>query len=408
MSKNKTSSSQKILIIGERFYPEEFLINDLADEWSKSGYCVEVLTQNPSYPFGKVFKGFKNRLFQITYYNAIKIYRFYTVQGYKTNKILKILNYFHFALTGSIIALIIGHNYKKIFVYQTGPLTLAIPAVLLKIFYRKKLFIWIWDIWPDAVYSYGFKKTKMLSVFLDSLVKLVYRNSDVLFFSSPGFENRIKYYLSAEKRLIYAPNWIPEYITISPSVSPFRPVRVFTFAGNIGKVQNLENVIIGFTKARSYVPNIELHILGDGSSLQDLEKIVKERNYENIIFYGKKNIAEVNSYFEKSDVLIISLKEDPLFELYIPSKFQVYLGTGKPVFCILNGTVRDLVKKHQIGLSSNPSDTEEISQTFVRFTELNENDLKIMKVNALNLLQNSFNREKIISTLTQTIWFPTT
>ena len=59
----------KILIVCDHFYPEEFIINDLATEWSNNGHEVNVLTQNPSYPKGKVYEGYKNRLFQVTYWN---------------------------------------------------------------------------------------------------------------------------------------------------------------------------------------------------------------------------------------------------------------------------------------------------------------------------------------------------
>lgn len=46
----------KILILTERFFPEEFLINDLAAEWRSAGHEVEVLTQVPSYPWGPDFQ----------------------------------------------------------------------------------------------------------------------------------------------------------------------------------------------------------------------------------------------------------------------------------------------------------------------------------------------------------------
>ena len=43
--------AKKIMILTERFYPEEFLINDLAAELNNSEDCtVEILTQTPSYP----------------------------------------------------------------------------------------------------------------------------------------------------------------------------------------------------------------------------------------------------------------------------------------------------------------------------------------------------------------------
>ena len=42
--------TKKALVLGEAFYPEDFLINDLVQEWEKAGYQLEVLTRSPSYP----------------------------------------------------------------------------------------------------------------------------------------------------------------------------------------------------------------------------------------------------------------------------------------------------------------------------------------------------------------------
>lgn len=50
----------KILFVAEVFYPENFLINDLAPELVKRGYEVEVLTRQPSYPDGIVYPGYSN------------------------------------------------------------------------------------------------------------------------------------------------------------------------------------------------------------------------------------------------------------------------------------------------------------------------------------------------------------
>ena len=46
----------KLLILTERYFPEEFLINDLVSEWKNRGYEIEVLTQVPSYPRDAIFE----------------------------------------------------------------------------------------------------------------------------------------------------------------------------------------------------------------------------------------------------------------------------------------------------------------------------------------------------------------
>lgn len=147
---------KKALVIGEAFYPEDFLINDLVQEWEKRQYEFEVLTRTPSYPFGKIYKGYKNKIYQTTYFNTIKIHRFPVIQGYEKSLLIKILNYFSFVFWSFWVILFIGHRFDRVFIYQTGPLTLATAGIVLKKVYKAKVTIWTQDLWPETVYAYGF------------------------------------------------------------------------------------------------------------------------------------------------------------------------------------------------------------------------------------------------------------
>ena len=66
---------KKALILSEVFYPEEFVINDLVNEWEMQGYQVEVLTRVPSYPFGKVYKGFKQPILILLRFIVYRLYK---------------------------------------------------------------------------------------------------------------------------------------------------------------------------------------------------------------------------------------------------------------------------------------------------------------------------------------------
>ena len=190
---------KRALVLGEVFYPEDFIINDLVHEWSEKGYALEILTSVPSYPFGKVYDGYKNNIYQQTEFSGIKIHRFPIVSGYEKNRFLKILNYLCFLFFSSIIILFIGKRFDRIFVYHTGPLTLAVAAIFAKKFYGIPVTIWTQDLWPDTVYAYGFKKTRVLSLFLDSLVKFIYRNSETILVSCEGFLEKLNEYVPQKK-----------------------------------------------------------------------------------------------------------------------------------------------------------------------------------------------------------------
>ena len=106
---------KKILIVTEYFYPEEFKINEVAQEFSKKGYYVDILTNNPTYPHGEVFENYKNKLFSKEIFQGMTVYRVKTITGYKTNVTKKIVKYLTFMILGSLVSLVIGKKYDYIF-----------------------------------------------------------------------------------------------------------------------------------------------------------------------------------------------------------------------------------------------------------------------------------------------------
>lgn len=392
----------KALVIGEAFYPEDFLINDLVQEWERNGYDFEVLTRVPSYPFGKVYQGYKNKIYQTTYFNTIKVHRFPVWQGYEKSVFIKVLNYFSFVFWSFWVILFIGRRFDRVFIYQTGPLTLATAGVLMKKFFGAKVTIWTQDLWPETVYAYGFKKTKFLSFCLDHFVKWVYKNCDSILVSCEGFAERILRYVP-DKIIDFAPNWsLMEY-------KPTGQVKLpgsfnFTFAGNIGKVQNLDNVVRGFGMFVKNNPDASLNIIGDGSYLNELKEIVNNENIANVNFTGRIPLSEMSDYYQASDVLIISLKNVPLYEIMIPSKFQAYLTTQKPIFAIFNGEVRKMVEQYQIGYGATPDDVEDIAQSFSVFLNLSIEEKRAMSEAAADLLNSTFNRKTIVEKINSRVW----
>jgi glycosyltransferase involved in cell wall biosynthesis len=396
---------KRILIIGEVFYPEDFIINDLVQEWDAYGYEIEVLTRTPSYPFGKPYGGYKNKIYQKTKFGNVIVHRIPIINGYHKNNCLKILNYINFVFWTTSIAILIGWKFDKIFVYQTGPLTIAIPAIIIHKIYRKKVILWIQDLWPDTVYAYGFKKRTVLKTALNAFVKFVYSNCEEILVSCEGFKNRINYYVPG-KSIITAPNWplidssISKAIDIKLSNDKFN----FTFAGNIGKVQNLENILLGYNLFNKKGFKSQLNIVGDGSFLTGLKKIAEDNSINNIVFWGRKALSDMPGYFKASDVLILSLVDNPIYELTIPSKFAAYITTGKPIMGVIGGVTKDLIERNNIGFTAVPSDIELISACFEAFMTQSQTNLYEMKTNALNLLNNEFSKNLIVNRITKIVF----
>ena len=390
----------KVLVVTDRFFPEEFIINDLVQAWAQGGMDVEVLTQVPSYPIGKIPSGYKNTILSSSRWGTIKVIRFRTVTGYRESLFLKILNYANFALFASVAALWIGRKYDRIFVYQAGPLTQAIPAVIAGKLYRKDVTIWTQDVWPDSVYAYGFKRTRVLRFILDRLVSFIYKNCNRIFVSCDGFRDKISRY-APQRPIYHFPNW--PVVTPCGNGEGDRKILLdkfnFTFAGNVGKMQNLDNVIRGFGMASAENDNIQLNIVGDGSHLDHLKALVEQEQIKNVVFWGRKKQTEMPAFFNASDVMVISLNDDPVFAITVPVKFQAYLAFRKPIYCVMNGEVRKIVERSNVGLCANPNELSDIKSGFLKFYAFGREGLRPFAAGANDLLNSIYNRETIIESM---------
>ena len=348
----------RILILTERFYPEEFLINDLVSEWKKQGHTIEVLTQVPSYPKDAIFEGYQNRLFQTTCeYLDIPAHRVRTVLGYNTGGMKrKIVNYVSFAFLTSLWALFNGWRYDRVFTYHTGPLSMASAALVLRFIWRCKCSIWTQDVWPDTVYSYGVKPTLFMRFFLNSVVRIIYSAFQTILVSCPAFIEKLQPY--TRKEISFVPQWTNGIKELPPRQHDGK--RIFTFTGNVGSVQNLEKVIQAFGCLKE--EKAELWIVGGGVYLDRIRKIVETSQYKNIYLTGRRPRAEMENYFSKSDIMIISLTEK--FDLTIPAKFQSYIAAGRPVFGIIRGDTAKLIEENDIGITADPANIELIANGF--------------------------------------------
>ena len=389
---------KKILIVTECFYPEEFKINDVALEWKRKGYDVDVLTMVPTYPASKVFDGYENKFYQKDSWNDIDIYRVKAVTGYKSSLFKKLLKYFAFMISGSIVGLFIGKKYDYVFGFNMSALTGMMPAVVIKKLYRKPLTFWSQDIWPDSVYAYGFKKTKILSFFLDRFVKFMYHSIDNIAISGKGFESKLKPYVKDSLVFHYLPNWADELDMNMESIRFSDDEKVhFTFAGNIGKVQNLDNIITAFDKLpNEYLKKSQLNIIGDGSALDELKEISKKLN---IVFHGRKPRDEMAKYYKASDFLIVSLVDKPIFSVTVPAKTQTYILAKKPILAIINGDTAAIINDSHLGYTASPNDLEEIKNVFIKAIDTDEIQINKFTENCEVLTKTTFNKNMIIDKL---------
>ena len=174
----------------------------------------------------------------------------------------------------------------------------------------------------------------------------------------------------------------------------------FTFAGNVGKVQNLENIINAFCLLPDeYQKKSQLNIIGDGSNLIFLKKL--SNNNLNLVFHGKQMREDMAKFYKSSDFLIVSSIDEPIFSATVPAKTQTYIAAKKPILAIINGDVSDIVSDNNLGICVDPSNVDLIKETFEKCIDMPDSEKYKFILNNTKLLESTFNKDSIINNLTK-------
>ena len=393
----------KILIVSQYFWPESFKINDLACELQKQGHEITVLTGMPNYPEGQYFTGYSTFSPRTETYNSITIKRVPLVPRGNSNSLRLILNYLSFAFTASILApFYCKEKCDAIFVFQTSPVTVGIPAVLLKKLKKAKLFFWIQDLWPETLLATKATKSKFIYKIFEKLSAWLYKNSDKILIQCKGFAKSVKDKNISDDKIAYFPNWadVPSVTeTITPENMP--EGFIVMFAGNLGTSQALDTIVAAAEKLKTH-SDIHFVILGDGRQAEWMKKQVENKSLQHQVhFLGRHPASHMPAYFECADVLLVTLNRDPVFALTIPSKIQAYLAAGKPIIGALDGFAADVIKESNAGFSGDAEDADALAENILRCYNLSKTELQQLGLNAKQYSDQEFNREKLIRQLTE-------
>ena len=127
------------------------------------------------------------------------------------------------------------------------------------------------------------------------------------------------------------------------------------YAGNIGKMQNVELVV----RAAKKMPDVRFLIVGDGARRDEIAEMVKD--VENITMFPLQPMELAEHIYSMASVNIIPLVEGGS-KTAMPSKTGVVLSCGRPViFCFGAGTrFAKMLEKYGAGTSVSAADENEL------------------------------------------------
>ena len=389
----------KILFITDNFPPE---INAPATrtyehclEWVKQGNEVTVLTCTPNFPHGKVYKGYKNRLYQKEDIDGIEVIRLWSYIAPNSGFTKRILDYVSFAFMSFWVGLFQKHDV----VIATSPQFFTTWAAwgISKI--RRKPWIFeLRDIWPESIRTVGAMKQEHVLDWLEKIELGLYRDADKVVAVTDAFKsNLIQRGIAPEKI---------EVVTNGSNVELFYPREkdnslllslnlvnkfIIGYIGTHGMAHSLDFIVQSISKIDD--ENIHFLFIGDGYMKSKIIEIASALSLKNITFLDPVPKEEVPRYLSIIDVSLAPLIKSDTFKMVIPSKIFEASSMHKPTLLGVEGQAQEIIEHYNAGLCFEPENEEDFIKNILTL----KNDKVIYKncQSGCERLAHTFDRKKL-------------
>lgn len=359
----------KILFLTDNFPPE---VNapasrtfDHCREWVKAGADVTVITCAPNFPQGRVYPGYKNRLWQKEVVDGIKVIRVWSYMVPNKGFIKRTLDYISYSVSAFIAGLFVGTD---IIVATSPQFFTALAGRALAKWKRKPWIMEVRDLWPESIKTVGAMKDSIFIRYFEWQEKRCYRSASKIVVVTDSFKRTlVKRGIEPEKIEVVKNGVNKALFTPRPKDEALLDKlhltgkTVIGYIGTHGMAHKLDFIL---ECAKRLEKDTRLHFLliGGGAMKDALLKQKDELGCTNVTMLPPVMKEEVARYISILDVCLINLKKSPLFTTVIPSKIFENAGMGIPILMGVEGEAKEIIDAYGAGLCFTPEDFEDFSR----------------------------------------------
>jgi glycosyltransferase involved in cell wall biosynthesis len=269
-----------------------------------------------------------------------------------------------------------GLREKKVdLVFATStPLSVGIPAVVIKRLKRKRFIFEVRDLWPEAPIQLGIVKNRVLINLLRQSEKLIYRSASHIIALSPGIKEEIVRQGVKDGSVSMIPNMAkktkffprpPDHdlaLQLGIDLECFNAVHF----GAMGFANGLDYVIDAAAILKSRVVH-DVHFLfaGEGRMENSLHERCRQEGLDNVKFIGAHAMTTISKIVNLCDCSLVIFSDVPVLYTNSPNKLFDSLSAAKPVIVNSNGWTRDIVEEHGCGKFVDPGSPADLAEALL-------------------------------------------
>ena len=332
----------KILIVCQYYYPENFIVTKIAEQFVEDGFEVHVLTGKPNYGYGYILPAYKNISEEVV--NGVNIHRV-NLYPRKKSRFSIIRNYLSFWRNSKRWVRKCNIEFDYVYSMSLSPVTICSAGNIYARKHHKKHIIHCLDLWPESVLvTKAVKPNSLVYKILYKWSKKIYSGADKILISSPSFKDYFEKTLKLPTKNI---TYVPQCSLVEDSdiaAFDYGSGTHILYCGNLGLVQQIPLIVEAMSLLKD--KDIHFHIIGMGPMSDYLINSIKERGLENSVIYHGPIVAKLASaYFKRADALYVSLKSEGTVGKTIPSKLLMSMAFARPILGVIKGDGKDILEE---------------------------------------------------------------
>ncbi len=354
----------KILFLSDNFPPE---VNAPANrtyehclEWVRRGAEVTVITCAPNFPQGKVYDGYKNKLYQTEVQDGIKVVRVWSYVAANKGTTKRILDYLSFALT----AWVASWFHRADLIVATSPQFFAAVAGYLAAFVKRKPWIMeVRDLWPESIKAVDAIRQSRVINWLEKLELFLYRRADKVVVVTDAFKANISGRGIPADKIEVIKNGV-QTEQYRPRDKEARLVEelglqdrfVIGYIGTHGMAHKLDFIL---ECAREAPEDVHFLFIGHGAEKERLLGLREQWRLRNVTMLDPVPRAELLPFISVLDAALVPLRKSVTFKTVIPSKIFENAAMGKPILLGVEGESQEIIESYGAGLCFEPENKED-------------------------------------------------
>ena len=366
-----------ILFLTDNFPPETNApatrTHEHARKWVAAGHQVTVLTNVPNFPAGRVFPGYRNKLWQREMMDGIRVVRVWTYVTANEGFLRRSLDYFSFGVTGVVGGLFLPT--PDVIVATSPQIFTALGGCILAWIRRRPFVFELRDLWPDSIVAVGAMREGPLLRMLRWLEYWLYRRAAKIVSVTHAFKRILVANGISQGKIAVIRNGV-DLEAFVPGPKPVDLARrlglegkfVAAYVGTIGMAHGLDALLSAAERLRDR-RDLAFVLVGTGAERARLEQEAKRRGLDHVMFAGPVDKAEVKQYWRLCDVALVLLKDVPVFHHVIPSKIFEAMGTARPIILGVRGESQELLTEAGAGIAIPPENSQALAEAIIRIMD---------------------------------------